>query len=127
MPGGNCLRHPYGGLEVRKDYPTLRAAYVDELPDGWAVNEIEQDFTVTLCLFMGTPASRVRGHDGHFNEVYNTALPLQLRHWSCWCWLLDRCRAAALLCTEPRMQLAVASLGYSALCLSLLWGLDMEA
>ena len=39
-------------LEVRKDYPDLtRAAYVDELPDGWAVNEIEQDFTVTLFVF----------------------------------------------------------------------------
>ena len=99
---------------------------MDELPDGWAVHEIQRLHHHPVCLFMGTPASRVHGHDGHVQRgMHSTALVvaaalvmLVLAFWTG-----AGQRRSSL--HEPRMQLATA-LGSSALCLSLLWGLDMQ-
>ncbi len=116
-------------LELRKDYPDLtRAAPVDDLPDGWTANEIEQDFTVTLFVFswallpvgfMVVMAISSRYAQHRITLATVALLMLMLAFWTG-----AGQRRSSL--QEPRMQLAVASLTSSALCLGLLWGLDME-
>ena len=117
-------------LEMRKDYPDLtRAVGVDDLPDGWTANEIEQDFTVTLFVFswallpvgfMVLMAISSRYAQHRITLATAALVMLVLAFWTG-----AGQRRSSL--HEPRMQLAVASLATSALCLGLLWGLDMEA
>lgn len=114
--------------EMRKDYSTLtRAAFVDDLPDGWTATEVKHDFTITLFVFswallpvgfMVLMAFSSRYAQHRITLATVALLMLMLAFWTG-----AGQRRSSL--NEPRMQLAVASLATSAGCLGLLWGLDM--